>query len=82
MRTLVVIPTYQEAENIADVLARSARSSPSADVLVVDDNSPDGYRRPGRGVGLGSRRHLGPAGGPKKDGLGPPTKAGFAQASA
>jgi len=42
MRALVVLPTYNEAENVlplsADVLAQDAR----LDVLVVDDNSPDG----------------------------------------
>jgi dolichol-phosphate mannosyltransferase len=42
MRALVVLPTYNEAENVlplsADVLAQDAQ----LDVLVVDDNSPDG----------------------------------------
>jgi dolichol-phosphate mannosyltransferase len=42
MRALVVLPTYNEAENVlllaADVLAQD----PQLDVLVVDDNSPDG----------------------------------------
>lgn len=39
---LVVIPTYDEAENIAEVLDRVLAAAPGADVLVVDDNSPDG----------------------------------------
>jgi len=39
---LVVIPTYQEGENIADLLSRLRAAVPSADVLVVDDDSPDG----------------------------------------
>jgi dolichol-phosphate mannosyltransferase len=38
----VVIPTYQEAENIATVLGRVRTALPSASVLVVDDGSPDG----------------------------------------
>ncbi len=42
MRTLVVLPTYQEAENIAEVLSRLGVAAPEADVLVVDDGSPDG----------------------------------------
>ena len=42
MRTLVVIPTYDEAENIADVVARVHGAVPEAHVLVVDDGSPDG----------------------------------------
>jgi dolichol-phosphate mannosyltransferase len=42
MRTLVVLPTYEEAENIAEVLGRLRAAVPEADVLVVDDGSPDG----------------------------------------
>ena len=42
MRTLVVLPTYQEAANIADVLRRLRAAVPDAHVLVVDDGSPDG----------------------------------------
>ena len=42
MRTLVVLPTYNEAENIAEVLRRLRRAVPAAAILVVDDASPDG----------------------------------------
>lgn len=42
MRTLVVMPTYDEAPNIADVLAKVRAAAPAVDVLVVDDSSPDG----------------------------------------
>ena len=42
MRTLVVLPTYEEALNIEEVLRRVRDAVPDADVLVVDDNSPDG----------------------------------------
>jgi dolichol-phosphate mannosyltransferase len=42
MRTLVIIPTYLEADNISDVLRRVRSSVPHADVMVVDDSSPDG----------------------------------------
>lgn len=38
---LVVIPTYQEADNIDNVLTRVREALPRATVLVVDDNSPD-----------------------------------------
>jgi len=41
-RVLVVIPTYNEAENLESVVARLRPSVPEADVLVVDDGSPDG----------------------------------------
>ena len=42
MRTLVITPTYVEAENIDEFLRRTRAALPSADILVVDDNSPDG----------------------------------------
>ncbi|MET0324735.1 MAG: polyprenol monophosphomannose synthase [Ilumatobacteraceae bacterium] len=41
-RTIVVLPTYNEAENVAGLLAAVRDVLPDADVLVVDDNSPDG----------------------------------------
>jgi dolichol-phosphate mannosyltransferase len=41
-RGLVVIPTYDEAENLELVLDRVRASVPAFDVLVVDDASPDG----------------------------------------
>lgn len=42
MKVLVVLPTYQEAENIANVLRRVRAADSTAHVLVVDDASPDG----------------------------------------
>lgn len=41
-RVLVVVPTYNERDNIERILERLRRSVPTADVLVVDDGSPDG----------------------------------------
>jgi dolichol-phosphate mannosyltransferase len=41
-RVAVVIPTYNERANIEATAARIRRAVPDADVLVVDDNSPDG----------------------------------------
>jgi dolichol-phosphate mannosyltransferase len=41
-RALVVLPTYQEAENVETVLRRIRAAVPEAHVLVVDDGSPDG----------------------------------------
>ncbi len=42
MRPLVVIPTYNESENIERMLNRIHECLPEAGVLVVDDGSPDG----------------------------------------
>lgn len=40
--TLVVVPTFQESASIRSILKRIRAALPAADVLVVDDNSPDG----------------------------------------
>lgn len=77
MRTLVITPTYVEAENIDEFLRRTRAALPSADILVVDDNSPDGTADIAEtaAVQLGSidvlRR-------PVKQGLGSAYRAGFA----
>ena len=41
-RVVVVIPTYNEAENLAWIVGRLRAAQPEVDVLVVDDGSPDG----------------------------------------
>jgi len=41
-RIVMVVPTFNEAENIAWVVGRLRTAEPAVDVLVVDDNSPDG----------------------------------------
>lgn len=43
--TLVVIPTYNEKENIRQIAAAVLSAYPAADMLFVDDNSPDGTGR-------------------------------------
>lgn len=40
--TLVIIPTYNERENIEPIIDRVRANAPAADILVVDDSSPDG----------------------------------------
>lgn len=42
MKTLVVIPTYNERENIAAIVPAIFQATPNVEILVVDDNSPDG----------------------------------------
>ena len=41
-RVLVVIPTYNEADNVRMIVGRVRQAVPEVDVLVADDNSPDG----------------------------------------
>ncbi len=42
MKTLIIIPTYNEVENLPLLLTEIFSYAPQTDVLVVDDNSPDG----------------------------------------
>jgi len=44
-RVLVIIPTYNEAENVRLITGRVRQSVPEIDVLIADDNSPDGTGR-------------------------------------
>src|SRR4030081_1003919 len=44
-RSLVVLPTYNERENIEPIVAAILGQSADFEVLVVDDNSPDGTGR-------------------------------------
>ena len=76
MRPLVVTPTYQEAENIGEFLRRVRAAARDADVLVVDDNSPDGTAGLAEQVGadVGGVEVLRR---PKKVGLGDAYRAGF-----
>ncbi|MDP1793759.1 MAG: polyprenol monophosphomannose synthase [Acidimicrobiales bacterium] len=76
-RTLVVIPTYNEIDNIVPILDRLREANPTVDVLVVDDGSPDGTADRVRWVmprmdGLHLLERT------SKDGLGAAYRAGFA----
>lgn len=42
MRAVVIVPTYNEADNIQRFLTQIRQDAPNIDILVVDDNSPDG----------------------------------------
>lgn len=41
-RTLVIIPTFNEYENLPLIISRIQEQLPAVDILVADDNSPDG----------------------------------------
>ena len=41
-RACVVLPTYNERENVPHIVPAILAASPALDVLLVDDNSPDG----------------------------------------
>ncbi len=75
-KVLVVLPTYNEVDNIVGILERVRNAAPAVDLLVVDDGSPDGTAERVRwvtprlpGVHLLERV--------SKDGLGAAYRAGF-----
>ena len=76
MKPLVIIPTYNERENIGELLDSVLRYLPRTDVLVVDDGSPDGTAEivTERGVGDDRVKLLSRG---AKEGLGPAYIAGF-----
>ncbi len=80
-RTIVVIPTYNEIDNVEGIARRLLVAVPTAELLVVDDNSPDGTGRLAEELGAADPRihvlHR-----PGKDGLGAAYRAGFAWALA
>jgi dolichol-phosphate mannosyltransferase len=73
---VVVIPTYNEAENLPLVVPRVLAQGAEIEVLVVDDNSPDGTGKLADDLADGSPRvhviHR-----PDKQGLGPAYRAGL-----
>ncbi len=42
MKALIIIPTYNERENITNIVEEVLRFAPQSDILIIDDNSPDG----------------------------------------
>jgi dolichol-phosphate mannosyltransferase len=79
MRTVVVVPTYNEADGIVALLDRVLRLAADVDVLVVDDSSPDGTSDVvGAHPDHGGRVQLLVR--PGRQGLGPAYRAGFAWA--
>ena len=78
-RTVVIIPTYNEKDALPLITARVRESVPDVDILVVDDNSPDGTGEIADGLAAADARihvmhRLG------KGGLGAAYLAGFAWA--
>ena len=79
MRVAVVVPTYNEAGTIVEVCERIRLALPDADIVVVDDGSPDGTASLVRATGdrMGRISVVERDG---KNGLGAAYRAGFAHA--
>lgn len=73
---LVIIPTYNEAETVENAISESLRNSSAIDVLVVDDNSPDGTGRIADKLALADSR-INVLHRAEKQGLGPAYLAGY-----
>jgi apolipoprotein N-acyltransferase len=78
-RVLVILPTYNEATTIGEVISRLLEAEPGIDILVVDDASPDGTARIVREIASGDRR-LRLRQRPRKLGLASAYLAGFREA--
>lgn len=75
-KAVVIVPTYNEVDNIEKLLEAIERSVPGLSVLVVDDNSPDGTQRVIEKK-MESSPHIHLLRRPGKQGLGVAYKAGF-----
>ena len=75
-RVAVIMPTYNERENLESIAARVRGSVPDADLLVVDDNSPDGTGDLADKLAAGDE-HIHVLHRPGKGGLGAAYIAGF-----
>ncbi|MBL1067233.1 polyprenol monophosphomannose synthase [Streptomyces sp. 7-21] len=76
-RVLVIIPTYNEAVNLPPLLARLRQAVPACDILVTDDDSPDGTGKIAEEIAaVDERVHV--LHRPGKEGLGAAYLAGFA----
>ena len=77
-RTLVIIPTYNERENLPLIMGRVRKSRPDAHVLVVDDGSPDGTGQLADEMAANDPEHVHVMHRTAKDGLGAAYLAAFA----
>ncbi|OEV26701.1 dolichol-phosphate mannosyltransferase [Streptomyces nanshensis] len=73
---LVIIPTYNEADNLESVTARVREAVPEAHILVADDNSPDGTGKVADELAV-QDEHIHVLHRPGKQGLGAAYLAGF-----
>ena len=80
MRAVVVVPTFNERENLAAVVDKIRQAAGTVDILVVDDNSPDGTGRLADEIAEASGGRLFVLHRERKEGLGRAYVAGFKRA--
>lgn len=77
MKVLILVPTYNEAENITPLISEIFKWNPAVEILVIDDSSPDGTGAIVQGLAATNPKlHLLTRA--KKEGLGRAYLAGFA----
>lgn len=76
MRTTIVVPTYNEVDNLPTLVAAIRERLPDVQILVVDDSSPDGTAELAETLGATDGR-LTVLRRPSKDGLGAAYRAGL-----
>jgi dolichol-phosphate mannosyltransferase len=80
VNAVVVIPTYNERQNISELIPAIQRAVPDLHILVVDDNSPDGTGQAVLDLAADQREKIFLLSRPAKDGLAQAYSAGFKEA--
>lgn len=76
-RTLVIIPTYNERQNLPLIVERVHQAEPAVHILIVDDGSPDGTGKLADEISLADPDRVHVLHRNSKDGLGAAYLAGF-----
>ncbi|MCK6523626.1 polyprenol monophosphomannose synthase [Myxococcota bacterium] len=76
MRLIVVVPTYNERQNLPELVARTLAAAPTARLVIVDDSSPDGTADAARRLAA-EGAPITVLSRPKKGGLAGAYRAGF-----
>lgn len=77
MSALVILPTYNEKENLAGLVPAILKINPKLKILIVDDNSPDGTGELANKLASRYPEKVFLLSRPQKQGLGPAYRAGF-----
>jgi dolichol-phosphate mannosyltransferase len=80
VNAIVVIPTYNERQNVQALIAGIQKAVPELHILVVDDNSPDGTGQAVLDLAASQESKISLLSRPSKDGLAQAYSAGFKEA--
>jgi len=70
MKTLLILPTYNESMNLENIVAQIVSTLPKIKILIVDDNSPDGTGKIADSLAKVAPQQIQVLHRPKKEGLG------------